>query len=134
MEGARFGWPFILFPIIIGLSLTRESGLEACWLCFQDSIKKRMSSFLPLYAFLIKQVQEKKIKKISEMNIDPSKDPGSSSPLPLIANGVHADKPQDYLSKDFPFPPGGIPSLRLPLVVVLYAILFLLLFWCQIEL
>ncbi|KAF3606722.1 hypothetical protein DY000_02045681 [Brassica cretica] len=74
------------------------------------------------------KVQEKKIKKISEMNIDPSKDPGSSSPLPLIANGVHADKPQDYLSKDFPFPPGGIPSLRLPLVVVLYAILFLLLF------
>ncbi|WZY98074.1 hypothetical protein YC2023_070403 [Brassica napus] len=65
------------------------------------------------------EVQEKKIKKISEMNIDPSKDPGSSSPLPIIANGVHADKPQDYLSKDFPFPPGGIPSLRLPLVTSL---------------
>ncbi|KAJ4916056.1 Serine/threonine protein phosphatase 2A 55 kDa regulatory subunit B beta isoform [Raphanus sativus] len=63
------------------------------------------------------KVQEKKIKKISEMNIDPSNDPGSSSSLPIIANGVHADKPQDYLSKDYPFPPGGIPSLRLPLVV-----------------
>ena len=74
--------------------------------------------------FLIKQVQEKKIKKISEMNIDPSKAfgdnrPSPSSPPQLLANGVH-----DYLSKDFSFPPGGIPSLRLPMVVVLNAIFF----------
>ncbi|CAN6907146.1 unnamed protein product [Brassica oleracea] len=63
------------------------------------------------------KVQEKKIKKISEMNIDPSKAlgdnrPSPSSPPQLLANGVH-----DYLSKDFSFPPGGIPSLRLPMVV-----------------
>ena len=62
------------------------------------------------------KVQEKKIKKISEMNIDPSSDPGSSSPLPIITNGVHANKPQDYLSEGFSFPPGGIPSLRLPVI------------------
>nr|VDC63780.1 unnamed protein product [Brassica rapa] len=64
------------------------------------------------------KVQEKKIKKISEMNIDPSKAfgdnrPSPSSPPQLLPNGVH-----DYLSKDFSFPPGGIPSLRLPMVVV----------------
>ncbi|CAN7096287.1 unnamed protein product [Brassica rapa subsp. narinosa] len=63
------------------------------------------------------KVQEKKIKKISEMNIDPSKAfgdnrPSPSSPPQLLPNGVH-----DYLSKDFSFPPGGIPSLRLPMVV-----------------
>ncbi|KAF3493946.1 hypothetical protein DY000_02057474 [Brassica cretica] len=62
------------------------------------------------------KVQEKKIKKISEMNIDPSKAlgdnrPSPSSPPQLLANGVH-----DYLSKNFSFPPGGIPSLRLPMV------------------
>ncbi|CAN7035222.1 unnamed protein product [Brassica rapa subsp. trilocularis] len=65
------------------------------------------------------KVQEKKIKKISEMNIDPSKTPGqpsSSSPPPVVANGVHADPAHDYLSK-FSFPPGGLPSLRLPVVV-----------------
>ncbi|KAG5390790.1 hypothetical protein IGI04_032331 [Brassica rapa subsp. trilocularis] len=67
------------------------------------------------------KVQEKKIKKISEMNIDPSKTPGqpsSSSPPPVVANGVHADPAHDYLSK-FSFPPGGLPSLRLPVVTSL---------------
>ncbi|CAH8391053.1 unnamed protein product [Eruca vesicaria subsp. sativa] len=63
------------------------------------------------------KVQEKKIKKISEMNIDPSTAlevcrPNPRSPPQLVANGI-----DDYLSKDFPFPPGGIPSLRLPMVV-----------------
>ncbi|CAH2037110.1 unnamed protein product [Thlaspi arvense] len=64
------------------------------------------------------KVQEKKIKKISEMNIDRSKSPGinsppsSNSPNRIVTNGVHAD----YLSNDFPFPAGGIPSLRLPVV------------------
>ena len=69
---------------------------------------------------MIEQVQEKKIKKISEMNIDPSKTPGqpsSSSPPPIVANGVHADPAHDYLSK-FSFPPGGLPSLRLPVVII----------------
>uniref|UniRef100_A0A1J3DE70 Serine/threonine-protein phosphatase 2A 55 kDa regulatory subunit B n=1 Tax=Noccaea caerulescens TaxID=107243 RepID=A0A1J3DE70_NOCCA len=66
------------------------------------------------------KVQEKKIKKISEMNIDPkvignSSIPSSSSPPPIVANGVHAE-PHGYMSNDFSFPPGGIPSLRLPVV------------------
>ncbi|KAF8048728.1 hypothetical protein N665_2423s0007 [Sinapis alba] len=67
------------------------------------------------------KVQEKKMKKISEMNIDPSKTPGqpsSSSPPPIVANGVDADPAHGYLS-NFPFPPGGIPSLRLPVVTSL---------------
>ncbi|EOA40187.1 hypothetical protein CARUB_v10008904mg [Capsella rubella] len=62
------------------------------------------------------KVQEKKIKKISEMNIDPSKAESSSSPPQLVANGLPADKAHGYLSNDFSFPPGGIPSLRLPVV------------------
>uniref|UniRef100_A0A1J3F7K9 Serine/threonine-protein phosphatase 2A 55 kDa regulatory subunit B n=1 Tax=Noccaea caerulescens TaxID=107243 RepID=A0A1J3F7K9_NOCCA len=66
------------------------------------------------------KVQEKKIKKISEMNIDPkvignSSIPSSSSPPPIVANGVHAE-PHGCMSNDFSFPPGGIPSLRLPVV------------------
>ncbi|XAR49955.1 hypothetical protein NMG60_11004143 [Bertholletia excelsa] len=72
------------------------------------------------------KVQEKKIKKISEMNVDPSKavengGVGSSSfspsPRPHLANGGYPDKSYSYLSNDFSFPPGGIPSLRLPVVV-----------------
>jgi len=42
----------------------------------------------------------------------------SSSSRSFLANGVSPDGPYNYLSNDFSFPPGGIPSLRLPLVVV----------------
>ncbi|KAK4267340.1 hypothetical protein QN277_024132 [Acacia crassicarpa] len=76
------------------------------------------------------KVQEKKVKKISEMNVDPSKaiangcissiasSSNSSSPRPsYLANGGSPDKSYSYLTNDFPFPPGGIPSLRLPVVV-----------------
>ncbi|ESQ35024.1 hypothetical protein EUTSA_v10007406mg [Eutrema salsugineum] len=63
------------------------------------------------------KVQEKKIKKICEMNIDPSNQPSPSTPPPLVPNGVLAKKEHGYLSDDFSFPPGGIPSLRLPVVV-----------------
>ncbi|VVA91689.1 unnamed protein product [Arabis nemorensis] len=68
------------------------------------------------------KVQEKKVKKISEMNIDPSIASGgsslpsssnSNSPNRLVANGLPA---HGYPSNDFSFPPGGIPSLRLPVV------------------
>ncbi|CBI35975.3 unnamed protein product, partial [Vitis vinifera] len=51
------------------------------------------------------KVQEKKVKKISDMNLDPSK---------AVGNG---NRSYSYLSNDFSFPPGGIPSLRLPTVV-----------------
>ncbi|KAK6911952.1 WD40 repeat [Dillenia turbinata] len=72
------------------------------------------------------KVQEKKVKKISEMNVDPSKAAGnggiaSSSamviPKPLLANGGSIDRAYSYLSNDFSFPPEGFPSLRLPMVV-----------------
>ncbi|XP_028068652.1 serine/threonine protein phosphatase 2A 55 kDa regulatory subunit B beta isoform-like isoform X2 [Camellia sinensis] len=71
------------------------------------------------------KVQEKKVKKISDMNIDPFKavgnggvasSSGSSSPRPYLANGGNPDKSYHSLSNDFSFPPGGIPSLRLPAV------------------
>ena len=62
----------------------------------------------------VEQVQEKKVKKISDMNVDPLKAMGngssssnSISSVPYLANG------------GFAIPPGGLPSLKLPLVVVL---------------
>ncbi|XP_047341440.1 serine/threonine protein phosphatase 2A 55 kDa regulatory subunit B beta isoform-like isoform X3 [Impatiens glandulifera] len=71
------------------------------------------------------KVQEKKVKKISEMNIDPSKTAGngivggssnSSAPKSSLANGGYPDRCCSSLASDFTFPPGGIPSLRLPVV------------------
>jgi len=73
----------------------------------------------------IVQVQEKKVKKISEMNVDPSKAIGNGS----IASSSNSSIGKQYLanggdkydlpSNDFSIPPGGFPSLRLPVVVVL---------------
>lgn len=79
-----------------------------------------------IFSLRIKQVQEKKVKKISDMNVDPkamgngsiASSSSSSSSRSFLANGVSPDGPYNYLSNDFSFPPGGIPSLRLPLVVV----------------
>ncbi|KAF8388848.1 hypothetical protein HHK36_025528 [Tetracentron sinense] len=71
------------------------------------------------------KVQEKKVKKICDMNLDPSKAVGngsidgssiSTSPKPYLANGGCPDKSYSYLSNDFSFPPGGISSLHLPVV------------------
>ncbi|XP_062154651.1 serine/threonine protein phosphatase 2A 55 kDa regulatory subunit B beta isoform isoform X1 [Alnus glutinosa] len=73
------------------------------------------------------KVQEKKIKKVSDMNLDPSKALGngsvasssnSVSPKAHLANGGYPSRLYGYLSSDFSFPPGGIPSLRLPMVVI----------------
>ncbi|MBA0807599.1 hypothetical protein Gohar_023394, partial [Gossypium harknessii] len=70
------------------------------------------------------KVQEKKVKKISDMNLDPSKAVGngsiasSSTPKHCLANGGSPDRSYNYLGNDFSFPPGGLPSLRLPVVVV----------------
>lgn len=84
--------------------------------------------------FSIKKVQEKKVKKISEMNVDPSKAAGnggvanasvSAGPNNNLANGSYLDQSYNCLSKDASFPPRVISSLRLPVVVVLdYALLF----------
>ncbi|KAK6124960.1 hypothetical protein DH2020_041305 [Rehmannia glutinosa] len=71
------------------------------------------------------KVQEKKVKKIADMNADPSKAAGngivasssvSSSPKQCLANGGNPDRSYNCLSNDLSFPPGGIPSLRLPVV------------------
>ncbi|PPS06475.1 hypothetical protein GOBAR_AA14172 [Gossypium barbadense] len=71
------------------------------------------------------KVQEKKVKKISDMNLDPSKAVGngsiasssnSSSPKLCLANGSSLDGSYNNLSHDFSFPPGGLPSLHLPVV------------------
>lgn len=67
-------------------------------------------------------MQEKKVKKVSTMNVDPSKPVGngsnasssnSSSSGPYLANGGSPDR---YPSNDLSFPVRGIQSLRLPVV------------------
>lgn len=72
------------------------------------------------------KVQEKKVKKIADMNVDTSKAVGNgnvaSSSVSLsakqyLANGAYPDRSYNFLSNDVTFPPGGIPSLRLPVVV-----------------
>ncbi|KAG6792434.1 hypothetical protein POTOM_001583 [Populus tomentosa] len=69
------------------------------------------------------KVQEKKVKKISEMNVDPSKAVGnggvasssnSSIGKQYLANG--GDKSHNLPSNDLSISPGGFPSLRLPVV------------------
>ncbi|KAL8139282.1 hypothetical protein V2J09_005303 [Rumex salicifolius] len=71
------------------------------------------------------KVQEKKLKKISEMNTDPTKIAAngsaasssiSNSPKPNLANGGYPDKSSNYLSNELSFPAGGISALRLPVV------------------
>ncbi|XP_071734210.1 serine/threonine protein phosphatase 2A 55 kDa regulatory subunit B beta isoform-like [Rutidosis leptorrhynchoides] len=68
------------------------------------------------------KVQEKKIKKIAEMSMEPSKAAGNgnvtscsvtSTHKPDLANGGYTS-----LNNGLLFPSGGIPSLRLPVVVV----------------
>ncbi|KVI05876.1 Protein phosphatase 2A, regulatory subunit PR55 [Cynara cardunculus var. scolymus] len=73
------------------------------------------------------KVQEKKVKKIADMNMDPSKAVGNgniaSSSVSFshksshTTNGEYTDKSYTTLTKDFS-PSGGIQSLRLPVVVV----------------
>ena len=94
-------------------------------LCMNNMIDPSPRSLIHILTYLrVEQVQEKKIKKISEMNVDPSKAigngvvGGSSSSRAYLANGGSSDRSYNYLSNDFSFPPGGIPSLKLPVVVV----------------
>lgn len=85
------------------------------------------------------QVQEKKVKKISEMNMDHSQVAGnggiagssaSTGQEVRLPNGRCSDRLYNYPSSDFVFPPGGIPSLRLPVVVVLSLVYWLLFYYC----
>ncbi|GKC61589.1 serine/threonine protein phosphatase 2A 55 kDa regulatory subunit B beta isoform-like protein isoform X2 [Tanacetum coccineum] len=71
------------------------------------------------------KVQEKKIKKVATMNMDLSKVAGksntgcssvSSSTNSLLVNGGFKDKSSTNVVNEYKFPPGGIPSLRLPVV------------------
>ncbi|KAJ8643289.1 hypothetical protein MRB53_005037 [Persea americana] len=71
------------------------------------------------------KVQEKKVKKISDMNMDHSQVAGnggiagssaSTGQEVRLPNGRCSDRPYNYPSSDSVFPPGGIPSLRLPVV------------------
>lgn len=71
------------------------------------------------------KVQEKKVKRISEMNVDPSQAAGNgnisssntASPRVYLPNGACSEVPYKNLSHDINFPPGGFPTLRLPVVV-----------------
>ncbi|KAK1358372.1 Serine/threonine-protein phosphatase 2A 55 kDa regulatory subunit B [Heracleum sosnowskyi] len=68
------------------------------------------------------KVQEKKVKKISEMNLDPSKssEKGNFSQSSVssghLSNGGSTDTSFSLSSNGFSNPPGGIASLRLPVV------------------
>jgi hypothetical protein len=75
-------------------------------------------------------VSEKKLKNVSNLNLDPTLRLGngsltSSNPVlgqrgftpRLSMNGGAVPQPP-LIGNDFDFPPGGIPSLHLPLVVV----------------
>ncbi|KAG6395742.1 hypothetical protein SASPL_141866 [Salvia splendens] len=71
------------------------------------------------------KVQEKKVKKLSDMNADTIKSAGNSSVASSsissglkqgLANGNYTDRSNNSLSNALSFPSGGIPSLRLPVV------------------
>ncbi|KAK4740489.1 hypothetical protein SAY87_032255 [Trapa incisa] len=71
------------------------------------------------------KVQEKTIKKISQMNVDPStsisngsvaSSSSSGNLRAYVENGLPSERSFSYLSNDFSFPSGGIPSLHLPVV------------------
>ncbi|RVW43911.1 Serine/threonine protein phosphatase 2A 55 kDa regulatory subunit B beta isoform [Vitis vinifera] len=67
------------------------------------------------------KIQEKKVKKICDMNIDPSKATGNGNPAcsivkPYVTNGGCADRSYGYLSKDFSFPAGSFAALHFPTV------------------
>jgi len=71
------------------------------------------------------KVQDKKVKRISVMNLDTSQSAGngttSSSSVSSsrgIPNGESSEKSYNCANNDLPFPPGGYASLRLPVVVV----------------
>lgn len=60
---------------------------------------------------------------MTEMNVDPSRAAGKgasssqlSGPKANLPNGLYS---HNNLSNNFSFPTGGIPSLRLPVVVVI---------------
>nr|KJB54713.1 hypothetical protein B456_009G046000 [Gossypium raimondii] len=62
------------------------------------------------------KVQEKKVKKVCDMNMDSSKAMGNG---PIVDSSISTSSKQfiengGYIRNDFSFPTGGFPSLRLP--------------------
>lgn len=79
-------------------------------------------------ALSVEQIQEKKVNKICDMNIDPSKASGNCNSAcsivkPYVTNGGCTDKSYGYLSKDF-LPAGSLAALHFPTVVVLCLICY----------
>ncbi|XP_039116089.1 serine/threonine protein phosphatase 2A 55 kDa regulatory subunit B beta isoform-like isoform X1 [Dioscorea cayenensis subsp. rotundata] len=72
------------------------------------------------------KVLEKKVKRISGTNLGPSEHVGDGflatsstvSSRVHMPNGGSSERRHSYLSNDFSFPPGGFPSLRLPMVSI----------------
>ena len=78
--------------------------------------------------FNVGQVQEKKVKKVCDLNMDLSRAMGngpvvsssiSASSKSCMANGGCDERSSGYSSIDTSLPSGGLSSLRLPMVVVL---------------
>lgn len=77
------------------------------------------------------QVTEKKLKQVSNLNIEPSARANGKPlidgavlnpkgfPLRSSMNGGPLSQPGPVMNPDFVFPPSGIPSLHLPMVLVL---------------
>ncbi|KAA3486571.1 Serine/threonine phosphatase 2A 55 kDa regulatory subunit B beta-like protein [Gossypium australe] len=64
------------------------------------------------------KVQEKKVKKVCDMNVDSSKAMGNG---PIVDSSISTSSKQfiengGCIRNDFSFPTGGFPSLRLPVV------------------
>lgn len=73
----------------------------------------------------VEQIQEKKIKKISDMNIEPSRAAGNGNPScsivrPYVTNGGYADRSYAYFGRDLSLPAGSFAALHLPTVVFLW--------------
>ncbi|MBA0744908.1 hypothetical protein Gogos_007508 [Gossypium gossypioides] len=67
------------------------------------------------------KVQEKKVKKVCDMNVDSSKAMGNG---PIVDSSISTSSKQfiengGCIRSDFSFPTGGFPSLRLPVVTSL---------------
>ncbi|MBA0564649.1 hypothetical protein Golob_009574 [Gossypium lobatum] len=67
------------------------------------------------------KVQEKKVKKVCDMNVDSSKAMGNG---PIVDSSISTSSKQfiengGCIRNDFSFPTGGFPSLRLPVVTSL---------------
>ncbi|KAG4117206.1 hypothetical protein ERO13_D12G214750v2, partial [Gossypium hirsutum] len=80
------------------------------------------------------KVQEKKVKKVCNMNVDSTKAMGNG---PIVGSSISTSSKQ-YIanggctSNDFSFPTGGFPSLYLPVVVVVNPeCLFVKILWNQ---